>query len=231
MRRILLISNSTCYGQGYLDFCLNEITSFLSNIKTVLFIPYALKNTKQYFIKTRSRFVPTGIKITSIEQYPSPKAAIKKARAILVGGGNTFRLLNRLYQENLIDRIRRKVTKDSIPYIGISAGANIACPTIKTTNDMPIVQPPSLQALNIIPFQINPHFLDKRTNTKSMGETREERIIEYFEENKIKVIGLREGSMLKIEDSKILLKGLNGAKIFYSTNKTQELKPEAEIFI
>lgn len=200
-------------GKGYLDHCAEEISNFLKGTKTILFIPYALKNYDSYTKTVSQRFKKMKINVSAIHNMSNPKQAIKNSKAIFVGGGNTFRLLKVLYDKNLINDIKKSIENDT-RYIGISAGVNIACPTIKTTNDMPIVEPESLNALNLISFQINPHYTDHNPHSKHMGETREMRIKEFHEENDIPVVGLREGAWLRIKDSKITLGGLNGAKVF-----------------
>lgn len=212
-KKLLLISNSVVHGQGYLDHCANEIVNFLEDKKTSLFIPYALFDKDKYASIARQRFRKMGIELNSIHEISNPNSAIEKAESLFVGGGNTFRLLNELYKNNIIDAIRKKV-KNGIPYIGISAGSNIACPSIKTTNDMPIVEPPSFVALNLIPFQINPHYIDSDSSVKHKIETREQRIKEYQEENDLPVLGLREGSWLRIENQHALVKGSGGARLF-----------------
>ena len=154
--------------------------------------------------------------------------APKETDAIFIGGGNTFRLLKTLYDLDLIDVIRERVDA-GMPYIGSSAGSNMACPTIKTTNDMPIVQPPSFNALGLISFQINPHYLDPDPNSRHMGETREERIIQFLEENETPVVGLREGAMLRIENGGTILKGSTGARIFRRGFDPVEISPGAKL--
>lgn len=212
-KRLLLISNSIAYGQGYLDHVTNEIVDFLKGVKTILFVPYALKDRDAYASAAYKRFKKMGIELESIHKAKDPQKAVEEESAIFIGGGNTFRLLNEMYKTKIIEIIRDKV-EQGMPYIGASAGANVACPTIKTTNDMPIIQPPSFKALNLIPFQINPHYIDKDQNSKHMGETREQRIKGFHEENDIPVVGLREGAWLRIEKGVIILKGSAGAKVF-----------------
>ncbi len=154
-----------------------------------------------------------GYELDSLHQAADLPQAIQSAEAIFIGGGNTFRLLKALYDRNLLGAIRERVHTGT-PYLGSSAGSNVAGPTIKTTNDMPIVQPPSFEALQLVPFQINPHYLDPDSNSKQMGETREERIEQFLEENATPVIGLREGAWLRIENGSCLLKGTGGARLF-----------------
>lgn len=211
--RILLISNSTLYGSGYLDHAEAEVRSFLGDTKRVLFVPYALHDRDAYASIAQQRFARMGYELSSVHTAPDPVEAVKGTEAIFIGGGNTFRLLKGLYDLDLLEVIRRRVF-EGMPYIGSSAGSNVAAPTIKTTNDMPIVEPPSFEALGLVPFQINPHYLDPDKNSTHMGETREERISQFLEENDTPVVGLREGAMIRIEHGVALLKGSSGARIF-----------------
>jgi len=223
-RRVLLISNSTLYGSGYLDHAESEIRSFLSGVRRVLFVPYALFDRDKYAATARQRFQKMGYELTSVHTAENPVAAVNETDAVFIGGGNTFRLLKALYEFDLIEAIRNRVS-NGMPYIGSSAGSNVAAPTIKTTNDMPIVQPPSFEALGLVSFQINPHYLDPDPSSKHMGETREERIIQFLEENDTPVVGLREGAMLKIENGETLLHGSTGARIFRKGVEPLEASP------
>lgn len=226
-RNLLLISNSTLHGSGYLDHCTDEIKKFLENRKKVLFIPYARPSgiTHDEYAKiAKDRFEKMNYKITGIHEYNNPKETIDNAEAVFIGGGNSFVLLNGLYKAKIIDSIRKKVS-DGMPYIGTSAGSNIACKSIMTTNDMPIMYPPSFKALDLVPFNINPHYLDPDSNSKHMGETRETRIKEFHFYNNEYVVGLREGAMLHIVDKNITLKGSTGARIFIKNKDAKEFKP------
>ena len=223
-KRILLISNSTLHGSGYLDHAENEIRSFLGDAKRVLFVPYALFDRDKYAATAQQRFAKMGYELSSIHTAANPVQAVNETDAVFIGGGNTFRLLKTLYDHELIDPIRERVAT-GMPYIGSSAGSNVATPTIRTTNDMPIVQPPSFAALNLVSFQINPHYLDPDPNSKHMGETREERLIQFLEENDTPVVGLREGAMLRIEKGEIVLKGSTGARIFRKETAPVEVMP------
>src|SRR5690349_5939139 len=211
--KLLLISNSTLYGSGYLDHAESEIRDFLGDVKRVLFVPYALQDRDEYAATAKTRFAKMGYELSSIHTAKHPQRAVKDTEAIFIGGGNTFRLLKTLYDCDLLDVIRGRVHEE-MPYIGSSAGSNVAAPTIKTTNDMPIVQPPSFDALNLVWFQINPHYLDPDPNSTHMGETREKRIQEFLEENDTPVLGLREGAIARCESASITLKGSTGARIF-----------------
>lgn len=212
-KKILLISNSTLYGSGYLDHAENEICDFLGKTGRVLFVPYALFDRTGYAQQARERFQRMGYELASIHEANDPPAAIDQTEAVFIGGGNTFRLLKALYDNDVLAAIRARVNK-GMPYIGSSAGSNVAGPTIKTTKDMPIVQPPSFEALGIVPFQISPHFQDPDPNSKHMGETQEERILQFLEENDTPVFGLREGAMVRIQNGTMILKGSSGARIF-----------------
>jgi dipeptidase E len=223
--RLLLISNSTNPGEPYLDYPKKNIKEFLGH-KTVkaLFIPYAAITFSydEYEEKVSSRFRELGHEIVSIHHFENKIAAVKESEAIVVGGGNTWKLLKMIRDENLIEIVRQKVVEGS-PYIGWSAGSNVACPTIRTTNDMPVVEPDSFEAFNLVPFQINPHYTDSNP-AGSAGETREQRILEFIEVNpEIIVAGLREGTMLIIEDGKITLSGPNTVRIFKKGELPAEL--------
>jgi dipeptidase E len=226
--RLLLISTSTVYGTGYLDHAEAAIVEHLRGVRRVVFIPYALQDHEAYASKARERFEKMGFRCESVHRSSSPKEAIQRAEAVFVGGGNTFRLLKRLYDLDLVHAIRDRV-EAGMPYIGASAGTNVACPTIRTTNDMPILQPQSLDALNLLPHQINPHYQDSDPDTKHMGETREERLLQYLEENERPVIGLREGSILRVQDGVIRLVGLPPARIFERGKPPYEVSSPSEI--
>ena len=226
--RVLLISNSTLYGGGYLDHAETEIRDFLGGVGRVLFVPYALYDRKSYANQARERFRAMGYGLDSVHESDDPAQAVQSAEAIFIGGGNTFRLLKSLYDFDLLASIRARVS-GGMPYVGSSAGSNVACPTIKTTKDMPIVQPPSFSALGLVPFQISPHYLDPDPNSTHMGETQEERIIQFLEENAAPVVGLREGAMIRVERGEFLLKGVSGARVFCRGREPVETRPGATL--
>ena len=212
--QLLLISSSTVHGSGYLDHAEAEIRDFLgTDVKRITFVPYALHDQDAYAASAQQRFAKMGYELTSIHTAANPRQIVKYADAIFIGGGNTFRLLKALYDHDLLEPIRRRVA-DGMPYMGSSAGSNVAAPTIKTTNDMPIVEPSSFDALNLIWFQINPHYLDADPNSTHMGETREQRLLQFLEENSTPVAAIREAAMLRIENGVTMLKGSSGARIF-----------------
>lgn len=226
--RILLISNSTVHGRGYLDHVENEIKNFIGPVMTILFFPFALFDRDDYAAKAKARFAAMGFALASAHTIDNPSAAVEKTDAIFIGGGNTFRLLKALQDLDLLEAIRRKV-RNGAPYIGSSAGSNVAGPTIKTTKDMPIVQPRSFDSLGLVPFQISPHYLDPDPNSTHMGETQEERIVQFLEENETPVVGIREGAWLICENGAVRLKGENGARIFRRDYAPVEVKTGTEI--
>jgi len=223
--KLLLISNSTMSGEPYLDYPKHEIRKFLGD-KTVnaLFIPYAAVTFSfdLYESKVEERFAEIGHHITSVHHFSDPVEAVQNAEAIVVGGGNTWQLVRMMHDNRLMEAIRNKVIQGT-PYIGWSAGSNVACPTLQTTNDMPVVDPKGFGCMGFVPFQINPHYLD--ANPKGHGgETREQRIEEFLEINpEITVVGLREGTMLKYENNSLTLIGNRSARIFKKGNIPLEL--------
>lgn len=227
-KRLLLISNSTLYGSGYLDHAAAEIIDFLGAVKRVLFVPFALANHDAYAAQARARFAAMNFSLDSLHEVTDKREAVSTAEAIFIGGGNTFRLLKTLYDFDLLQSIKERVA-GGMPYIGSSAGSNVAAPTIRTTNDMPIVEPPSFAALGLVNFQINPHYLDPDPSSRHMGETREERLLQYLEENETRVIGLREGAMIRVERGLTVLKGSSGARIFRRGQAPLEVLPGAEL--
>lgn len=189
--------------------------NFRNNVENILFIPYALKDHDEYTAKIKNVLELWNYKVQGIHTHESPIAAAKSAQAFFVGGGNTFQLLKGLYDKKIIDVIRKRVLEEGIPYIGSSAGTNVATLNICTTNDMPIVYPPSFDALQMVPFNINPHYLDAKPGDTHQGETREERILQYLENPSTgPVLGLREGATLYVEGSKATLKGVATARLF-----------------
>jgi dipeptidase E len=226
--RILLISNSTVHGRGYLDHVQEQIKIFLGDARKVLFFPFALYDRDDYAAKAKSRFAAMGYALESVHAIDNPEKAIDQVDALFIGGGNTFRLLKALQDRELLQPIRHKM-KSGAPYIGSSAGSNVAGPTIKTTKDMPIVQPRSFDSLGLVPFQISPHYLDPDPNSTHMGETQEERILQFLEENETPVVGIREGAWILIENGAIMLKGETGARVFRRGQAPVEVSPGGEI--
>ncbi len=223
MRNLILVSSSRVHGSGFLEHCRDAIAEHFDSVDRVLFVPYALADHDRYAEIVSQALNPIGLQVDSIHVAQDPVTAISEAEAIFIGGGNSFRLLKTLYDLNLIGPIRDSVQGRGVPYMGSSAGTNMACPTIRTSNDMPIVEPESFEALNLIPFQINPHFLDADPNSTHKGETREQRLAEYLEENDVPVVGLREGSWLKVVDDKCKLCGSAGMKLFRQGETPREV--------
>ncbi len=225
--RLLLISNSTNAGEAYLDYPKHNIHNFLGE-KPVkcLFIPYAgvTVTWDNYETKVKNRFNEVGHDIVSIHHFADPVKAVEEADCIVIGGGNTWKLLHDMHANKLIEPIRKKVLAGT-PYIGWSAGSNVTCPTLMTTNDMPIIDPLGFDALNLIPFQINPHYLDKKVEGHG-GESREDRILEFIEVNRdVYVAGLREGCMFVVEGEKMTIIGQRNLRLFKYGEETREIAP------
>ena len=231
MKNLIIASTSTLHGSGYLDYILDELSLFFKDSNTILFIPYARPSGishEDYTLKVAEAFAKINKTVTGIHEFKNPAEAIKNAEAIFVGGGNTFVLTYQLYKKNLINVLQTTI-KTGTPYLGTSAGSNICGLTIKTTNDMPIVYPPSFNALAVVPFNINPHYLDPETNSNHMGETRETRIKEFHNFNTPPVIGLREGSWLQVTGNSVILKGNLNARIFEQNKTPYEVKTGTEL--
>jgi dipeptidase E len=228
MMNLLLISNSTLHGSGYLDHCADEIKDFLgTNIKKVAFVPYARPSGithDEYTAKARERYEKIGFMLKSVHEVSNPVELVKESEALFIGGGNSFVLLHDLQKSGLIPIIREKV-KNGMPYIGTSAGSNVACPSIKTTNDMPIHEVDNFDALDLVPFQINPHYLDPDPNSTHKGETRETRISEFLKFNDKVVVGLREGCLIRINGAERLLKGSTNARVFIRGEEPKDYQP------
>jgi len=230
-RHLLLLSNSTLHPGGYLEYAKDHITNFLKshNVQKVLFVPYALNDHDDYTETAKQAYTKMGFELDGIHNCKglSPKEAVKSAQAIFIGGGNTFRLLKALYDNELVETIRKRVLDEGVPYIGSSAGTNVATVSINTTNDMPIVYPPTFRALELVPFNINPHYLDADPNSTHKGETREQRIMQYHEvADTPPVLALREGSILHVEgDTDAKLLGTFKARLFVKDKQPQEFEP------
>lgn len=216
MKRLLIASTSTLHGGGYLEYLLPELKKFFCGKKTLLFIPYARPggiSHDDYTNRVRQAFATIGMDVNGLHEFGNPVRAINKAEAIFTGGGNTFLLVAQLYKHKLMD-VLAQTAKNGTPYLGSSAGSNIAGLTMQTTNDMPIVYAPDFRTLGLVPFNLNPHYLDADRQSKHMGETRETRIQEFHQFNSIPVLGLREGSWLEVEGEKMTLKGELSARLF-----------------
>ncbi len=230
MAKLLLISNSTNAGEPYLQYPMPNIEAFLksSNVKSALFIPYAgvTITWDEYTRKVRERFEAIGVKLTSIHECADPVKAVEEAESIVVGGGNTFNLLKTMQENKLVEPIKAKALEQETPYIGWSAGSGVAAPTLCTTNDMPIVEPLSFTSLNLVGFQINPHYTEAHPPGFA-GETRMMRLAEYVQANQsTTVVGLQEGCMLHVEGGKVNLIGAEPVKIFKFGVEPYEVKGE-----
>ncbi|MCD4746019.1 MAG: dipeptidase PepE [Bacteroidales bacterium] len=238
-KRLLLLSNSTNYGEEYLEWPRNDIKKFLNStsVKRILFIPYAgvalsdrgiEKSYDAYEERVNNVFNKLGYEIYSIHRERDPIQAVKDALAIAVGGGNTFHLVYMLHELRLMKPIKEMV-ENGLPFIGWSAGSNVACPSLKTTNDMPIIEPKSFDCLNLLPFQINPHYLDANPEGHG-GETREQRIEEFLiVNNNVYVVGLREATLLLVENDSIKLIGKRPLRLFKLGKEPKEFAPGMNI--
>ncbi|MFI2742304.1 dipeptidase PepE [Zhouia sp. PK063] len=216
MKQMIIASTSTIHGSTYLAYLTDELTEFFNDIEELIFIPYARPggiSHDDYTATAQKGLNKLGIKVTGLHTFKNPVEAIKNAKAVFTGGGNTFLLVTQLYKHNLIETIREAVV-DGVKYLGTSAGSNITGLTMQTTNDMPIIYPPSFKTLSLIPFNLNPHYQDPIEGSTHMGETRETRIKEFHTLNTQPVVGLREGSWLRVTGNEIKLKGELSARIF-----------------
>jgi dipeptidase E len=228
MMRLLLLSNSTNFGEKYLDHALPAVRAFLDGVAELVFVPFALRDRAAYTAKVAARFAEVGIRVRGLTPHGEGRRVLQDAQAVFVGGGNTFRLLKTMQDADLLGVLGERA-RAGLRYMGASAGTNLAGPTIMTTNDMPIVQPAGFAALGLVPFQINPHYVDADPASRHMGETREERLREYLEENDRVVVGLREGTWLEVEDARVTLRGPRGARIFRRGQEPLELAADAEL--
>jgi len=231
MKSIIIASTSTLHGGSYLEYLLPTLKIHYKNCKSILFIPFARPggiSHNDYTEKVAQAFAAIDISVKGIHEFESPENAIKNAEGIFTGGGNTFLLVTQLYQNNIMQLLAETV-KNGTPYVGTSAGSNICGLSMQTTNDMPIIYPPSFQTLGLIPFNLNPHYLDPDLQSNHMGETRETRIKEFHAFNAIPVLGLREGSWLEVKGEKITLKGSLTARLFKQNQSPIELETESDL--
>jgi dipeptidase E len=228
---LLLLSSSTVYGSEYLEYCEADLRALFDGRREILFVPYARPGGRShdaYTAPTRERFAQMGFRLTGLHEAASPVEAVRQAEGIFVGGGNTFVLLKGLYEAGVLEAIRARVAA-GMPYAGSSAGSNVAGLTIGTTNDMPIVYPPAFDALGLVPFNLNPHYLDPDPASTHMGETRETRIREFHAFNARPVVGLREGAMLRRRGDGLRLLGAAGARLFRQGQEPEEYAPGADL--
>ena len=233
MKNIIIASTSTVHGSGFLEYLLPNLKEHFKNISEIIFIPYARPggiSHEDYTKKANIAFNKIGKEVIGLHEFKNPKDAVTNAKGIFVGGGNTFVLVNQLYKNDLIATLQQ-VVLNGTPYLGTSAGSNICGLTINTTNDMPIVYPPSFKTLGFVPFNINPHYLDPDPSSTHMGETRETRIKEFHVFNKTSVLGLREGSWLEVSNNSVVLRGNLTARLFEQNKKPVELKSGVEVIV
>jgi dipeptidase E len=231
MKNIIIASTSTVHGSDYLEYLLPELKIHFANCKTILFIPYARPSGishEQYTAKAALAFAKINIAVQGIHEFDDAASAVESAEGIFTGGGNTFVLVAQLYKNNIMNALEASIKKGT-PYLGTSAGSVICGLTMQTTNDMPIVYPPSFKTLGILPFDLNAHFLDADLQSKHMGETRDTRIKEFHAYNTIPVLGLREGSWLKVDGDQIIVKGEFSARLFKQNQIAEELKTGTDI--
>lgn len=226
MKKLIIASTSTVHNTSYLEYLLPTLEQLFQDTKEVVFIPYARPggiSHDAYTDKATEAFLKIGKSLKGVHSFDDPVAAIRKAKGIFTGGGNTFVLVKALHNNELMQPLREAIFGGT-PYLGTSAGSNICGISMRTTNDMPIVYPPSFKTLGVVPFNINPHYLDPDPNSTHMGETREMRIKEFHSQNTMPVIGLREGSWLEVKGETIRLKGELPARIFLPMVEPYEIE-------
>lgn len=226
MKNLILASTSTVFGGSYLDYLLPELNTHFEKAERLVFIPFARPggiSHDLYTEKAKEAFDKLDIEVVGLHEFDNPKVALEEAEAVFTGGGNTFLLVDQLYKFDLFATLRKRIF-EGLPYLGTSAGTNIAGVSMQTTNDMPIIYPPSFKTIGAVPFNINPHYLDPLTGSQHMGETRETRIAEFHQFNTIPVVGLREGSWIAVKDKTNTLKGDFSARIFEAGKAPYELE-------
>ena len=228
MNNLILASTSTLFGQDYLSYLLPELKTFFRGVDCITFVPYARPggcSEREYTQKVRSTLAQIDIEVIGLDEFEDPAVALRKAKGIFTGGGNTFLLVKKLYDLNLIAPLNEALDQ-GVPYLGTSAGSNICGRGMHTTNDMPIVHPPSLKTLGRVPFNINAHYIEPKKGSTHMGETRETRIREFQVQQKTTVVGLPEGTWLRVNDSKIYVKGQHSVVIFPPDETRYEVGPD-----
>lgn len=226
--RLLLLSSSTLHGQSYLEYARPAIAAHVPEGATLAFVPYALADHDAYTATVATALAPLGLTVVGVHVGEDPRRVLDSADAVFVGGGNTFRLLSALQRTGLLVTLRERV-RSGMPYLGSSAGTNVACPTIRTTNDMPIVEPDGFAALGLVPFQINAHYLDTDPDSTHMGESREERLRQFLEENDVPVLALREGAWLHVTDGVATVAGPTASRLLRRGRDVEELAPGTDV--
>ncbi|TCC97238.1 dipeptidase PepE [Pedobacter hiemivivus] len=227
MKNVILASTSSLFGEAYLEYLKSEVEILFQGISELIFVPYARPggiSHDEYTHKVAVFFEPIGIKVKGLHRFEDPAHALKNAEAIFTGGGNTFLLVKQLHEQRLMN-VLKEVVENGVPYLGTSAGSNIGGLNMQNTNDMPIVYPPTFNTLGLIPFNLNAHYLDPDPNSKHNGETRETRIKEFHVFNKVPVLGLREGSWIRVKGDKITTEGMLPSRIFLPELPPYEIQP------
>lgn len=226
---LFLLSSSSVHGYAPFAHALTALAEIVGDARALHFVPFAVGNHDVYTARIQTLLDSLGVPVVGLHAVPDPRAAVEEAEILFIGGGNSFRLLAALWRLGLIEPIRRRVLAGELRFIGSSAGTNMACPSLRTTNDMPIVQPPSFEALGLVPFQINPHYVDADPTSNHRGETREDRLLEFLEENDVAVLGLREGSWLRQRGDSLTLNGVAGARLFQRGAVPRPFGPGADL--
>lgn len=228
--RLLLLSNSVAPGRGFLEHALDSISDAIGKGRRLLFVAYASPDPDQYTEVMQAALRQIDVEVVPAHRQPHLLHELDRADALFVGGGNAFRLLKRFQESRLLEEVRHRAL-GGFPYLGASAGTNLACPTIRTTNDMPIVQPHSLSSLGLVPFQINPHYPEPGPATAAQTEIRDKRIGEFLHENDVPVVGLREGAWLDVRDGSIAVGGPTGGRLFRRGLEPRDLRPKSDLTV
>jgi dipeptidase E len=228
MKNILLASTSALFGEAYLIYLKPHIAQLFNGVEEIIFVPFARPGGISHDDYTQKVAEAFDIKIKGLHTFDDPLAAIRQGKGFFTGGGNTFLLVKELHERNLMIGLKEAVEKGA-PYLGTSAGSNIAGLNMQTTNDMPIVYPASFDTMGLVPFNLNPHYLDPDPNSKHNGETRETRINEFHTQSSIPVVGLREGSWIRVQDEKITTEGYFASRIFEQGKVPYEVKPRSKL--
>lgn len=228
MRLVLLSNGYSPDGGRYLGHALRALSEALTGVREVAFVPYGLRDWNGHTAAVAAGLAPLGVEVAGVHRYTAPRSALESAEAVFVGGGNAFRLLAALYRLGVVDVIAARI-RDGAPYIGTSAGTNVACPTIRTTNDMPIAEPPTLTALGLVPFQVNPHYPARQTLDGHLGETRDKRIAEFLEDNDVPVLALQEGAWLSVDGAQVTTGGVRGARLFRRMAAATDIGPGTNV--
>lgn len=231
MKNLLLASTSTLFGGEYLEYLTDEIKELFAGVDEIIFIPYARPggiSHDDYTAKAAAYFAKLNISVKGLHSFADAQKAVKEAKGFFTGGGNTFLLVKQLHEAGLMQALKNEVEKGK-PYMGASAGTNIAGVSMRTTNDMPIVYPPSFDCMGLVSFNINPHYLDPNPDLKHNGETRETRILEFLTQNDIPVVGLREGNWLRVRGEEVKILGTQQTRIFEKDKEPYEVATGATL--